>query len=244
MSSCQQAQHPQAQHQQSQHQHVLDDAIGAALGTRHAPLALVDAAARRYPSDVAPFGSVGLSPTPADWVSLARIAPTSAVAMFVEPDFRPGDGWRPVHEIALTQMTDDGVELPDEPYREATDLTDAHVPEMLRLTALTAPGPFESRTIAFGGYRGVVSPEGRLMAMAGRRLSLPGWTEVSAVCTDPEARGRGYARRLMLDVIRGIRADGDRAFLHVAEGNPARGLYEAMGFVPRVDLKVCVLERV
>ncbi|AMM22115.1 hypothetical protein AX769_20650 [Frondihabitans sp. PAMC 28766] len=223
--------------------HSLDDAIGAALASRHAPLAVVAGEVRRYPADVAPFASVGLAPTAADWVSLGRIAPTGTVAMFVDPGFTPGDGWSVVHEIALTQMTDDDIETPTEPFQEATDLAPHDVPEMVRLTTLTAPGPFEQRTVELGGYRGVVSPEGRLLAMAGRRLSLPGWTEISAVCTDPEARGRGYARRLMLDVARGIRADGDRAFLHVAEGNPARGLYESMGFVPRADLKVCVVER-
>jgi ribosomal protein S18 acetylase RimI-like enzyme len=221
----------------------LDDAIGAALASRHASLALVDGTSRRYPSDVAPFASVGPSPTAADWESLGRIAPSGTVAMFVEPGFTAGDGWRVVHEIGLTQMIDANVEIPAEPFQEARDLTVADVPEMVRLTTLTAPGPFERRTVELGGYRGVVSSEGRLVAMAGRRLSLPGFTEVSAVCTDPEARGRGYARRLMLDVISGIRAGGDRAFLHVAEGNPARGLYESMGFVARADLKVCVVER-
>ncbi|GAA4668545.1 GNAT family N-acetyltransferase [Frondihabitans cladoniiphilus] len=228
--------------------HPLDDAIGAALAGRHASFAFVDGGARRYPADVAPFASVGLTPSAADWEALTRLAPTGTVAMFVEPSFSPGDGWTAVHEIVLTQMTDDDVEVPDAPFAGARDLAEADAPEMLRLTSLTAPGPFEQRTVEFGGYRGVFSDEGRLLAMAGRRLSLgvagsAGWTEVSAVCTDPEARGRGYARRIMLDVIRGIRADGDRAFLHVAEGNPARGLYESMGFVARTDLKVCVVGR-
>ncbi|RKR76495.1 GNAT family N-acetyltransferase [Frondihabitans australicus] len=223
--------------------HLLDDAIGAALRTRHSSLALVDGGAARYPTDVAPFASLGLSPTADDWEALGRLAPTGAVAMFVEKGFHPAPGWETLQEIGLTQMVDTGVTPPDEAFDEAQDLGEQHVPEMLRLTTLTAPGPFERRTIEFGGYRGVVGADGRLLAMAGRRLAPEGWVEVSAVCTDPEARGRGYARRLMLDVIRGIRADGDRAFLHVAEGNPARGLYESMGFEARADLKVSVLAR-
>lgn len=223
--------------------HLLDDAIGAALRTRHAHLALTDGGAARYPGDIAPFASVGTAPTADDWDSLARLAPTGAVAMFVEQDFAPAPGWQVLEEIGLTQMTDDHVDVPDAPFERAQDLGTPDVPEMLRLTTLTAPGPFERRTVEFGGYRGIVSPGGRLLAMAGRRLAPTGWVEVSAVCTDPEARGQGFARSLMLDVMRGIRAGGDRAFLHVAEGNPARALYERMGFVARADIKVCVLAR-
>jgi len=66
------------------------------------------------------------------------------------------------------------------------------VPEMLALAELTEPGPFRQRTIEFGGYMGI-RDAGRLVAMAGQRLSLTGFTEVSAVCTHPEYRGRGYA---------------------------------------------------
>lgn len=223
--------------------HLLDDAIGAALRSRHAHLALTDGGAARYPADVAPFASVGTAPTADDWDALARLVPSGAVAMFVDNDFAPAPGWHVLEEIGLTQMTDDHVDVPDAPFERAQDLGTPDVPEMLRLTTLTAPGPFERRTVEFGGYRGVVSPDGRLLAMAGRRLAPPGWVEVSAVCTDPEARGQGFARSLMLDVMRGIRAGGDRAFLHVAEGNPARALYERMGFVARADRKVCVLAR-
>lgn len=222
----------------------LDDAIGAALRTRHAAFALIDGSARRYPADVAPFASMGSSATPDGWAALARLTPSGSVALFVEPGFTVADGWRTVAEVPLFQMTDDDVEIPDARFAEARDLTVDDVPEMRRLTALTAPGPFEPRTVEFGGYRGVLSPEGRLLAMAGRRLSMPGWTEVSAVCTDPEARGRGYARRLLLDVVRGIRAEGDRAFLHVADGNPAQALYESIGFVVRAPFTVCVVEPV
>ena len=101
---------------------------------------------------------------------------------------------------------------------------------MLELVALTQPGPFAARTIELGGYVGV-RQEGRLVAMAGRRVAPTGWTEISAVCTHPDFRGRGYATRLMLEVLRGIRAEGRRGFLTVLDGNPAARLYESMGFV-------------
>ncbi|ROQ41593.1 FR47-like protein [Frondihabitans sp. PhB188] len=218
-------------------QHPLDDPIRSALTGRHSPMAITSGTAARYPGDVAPFGSMPLSPTPADWASLAEIATDDAVAMFVPTEFVVADGWSTHLELGLVQLTDDDVDTSGTRGDDIVDLADADVPEMLRLTALTRPGPFLPRTIAFGGYVGVVDG-GRLVAMAGRRLSMPGWVEISAVCTDPEARGRGLARRLITEVARGVRADGDRAFLHVAAGNPAQGLYEAMGFVVRRTSKV------
>lgn len=217
--------------------HPLDDPIGLALRTRHASLALAEGSALRYPSDVAPFGSIPFDATDDDWAALARIVGSDTVAMFVPSDFRVRDDWETHLDLGLTQLTDDAVDTTGARGSDIVDLDQTDVPEMLRLTALTRPGPFLPRTVAFGGYAGVVE-DGRLVAMAGRRLSVPGWVEVSAVCTDPAVRGRGHARRVITEVVRGIRRDGDRAFLHVAVGNPARGLYEAMGFTAGYDSKV------
>ncbi|HEX2823421.1 MAG TPA: GNAT family N-acetyltransferase [Streptosporangiaceae bacterium] len=68
------------------------------------------------------------------------------------------------------------------------------------------------------------------LAMAGERLHPPGWTEISAVCTDEAWRGLGFASRLMRTLVAGIRARGETAFLHAVADNPAVGLYEALGF--------------
>jgi len=224
--------------------HVLDDAIGASLRGPHSAFALAADAddAIRYPSDVAPFASVGLSPTASGWKALRALLGDAHAAMFVVPGFAiPGD-WNRTAAIGLSQLTDDAVDL--ESFRSADRsrlLGPSDVPEMLRLTAQTRPGPFEARTAEFGGYRGIFDGD-ELVAMAGRRLNPPGWVEISAVCTDPRYRGRGYARELVLDVLRGIRADGQRGFLHVAHGNPARAVYESLGFVTRRDFEVAVVE--
>jgi predicted GNAT family acetyltransferase len=61
-----------------------------------------------------------------------------------------------------------------------------------------------------------------------------GWTEISAVCTDPAFRGRGLATRLVAAVGAVIRARGDVPFLHTTQDNAtAIGVYEVMGFVRR-----------
>jgi ribosomal protein S18 acetylase RimI-like enzyme len=116
---------------------------------------------------------------------------------------------------------------------EAVPLGEADVPEMLDLVARTRPGPFRPRTVETGSYVGF-RRGGELVAMAGERMSLPGWTEISAVCTDPGHRGQGLAGRLVRHVAAGIGARGDTPFLHAASANPgAIRLYESLGFTPR-----------
>lgn len=227
--------------------HPLDDPIGSALRTRHASIATIDGPARLYPTDVAPFASIPFDSSDDDWAALGRLTRGSGepAVMFVPTGFPISDAWRQEFEIGLTQLTDDHVDVLASKADRGDDIVDlgiGDVPEMLRLTALTKPGPFLPRTVEFGGYVGVFDTtdtgDRTLVAMAGRRLSMPGWVEISAVCTDPEARGRGYARRLIAEVARGVRAEGDRAFLHVAHDNPARSVYERMGFVARADSTV------
>ena len=70
---------------------------------------------------------------------------------------------------------------------------------MLDLVARTEPGPFLPRTIEMGTYLGI-RRGGALVAMAGERLHPPGWTEISAVCTDDAYRSRGLGTRLVLAV--------------------------------------------
>jgi predicted GNAT family acetyltransferase len=122
-------------------------------------------------------------------------------------------------------------------------LGDADAPEMLALAQLTRPGPFLARTHVMGTFRGL-RIGGRLAAMAGERMRMPGCTELSGVCTHPDFRGRGLARRLSAIVCAGIEARGETPFLHAWKDNhPAIALYERLGFRLRAEVNVAVLER-
>jgi len=112
---------------------------------------------------------------------------------------------------------------------------------MLALTALTEPGPFAARTHRMGKYIGLRNPDGRLMAMAGQRMSLADFTEISAVCCDPEFRGKGYARALIVTLMREVFAAGKIPILHVKNENGAKVLYEKIGFRVRREIQFTVI---
>jgi len=123
-------------------------------------------------------------------------------------------------------------------------LDESHVPQMLELTKLTKPGPFLERTILFGNYFGIFV-DGRLAAMTGQRMHPIPYLEVSAVCSHPDFRGRGYAKAVMLHVMKLILDKSYIPFLHVLTGNAtAIGLYESIGFRIRKKVFIDVMEKV
>jgi predicted GNAT family acetyltransferase len=134
-----------------------------------------------------------------------------------------------------------GPELVTAADPEAVRLGPSDVPEMLDLVARTQPGPFLAGTIELGTYLGL-RRAGALVAMAGERFHPPGWTEISAVCTDDDHRGQGLATRLVGAVGAGIRARGETPFLHVAVNNvTAIRLYLELGFTIRRQVSVQVV---
>lgn len=146
---------------------------------------------------------------------------------------------RGVQMVATRPLTADEAAGPD----ELVTLGDADAPEMLALAQLTQPGPFLARTHTMGRFIGV-RIEGRLAAMAGERLRLPGHVEVSGVSTHPDFRGRGLARRLSAAVARHLQAQGQQPFLHAWTTNTAAiRLYEGLGFALRSEVNVSVLQR-
>jgi predicted GNAT family acetyltransferase len=122
-------------------------------------------------------------------------------------------------------------------------LSAADAAEMVALATLTQPGPFRIRTHELGAFSGI-RHDGRLVAMAGERMKLDGYTEVSGVCTHPDFRGRGYGAALSHAVAARIRDRGETPFLHARAANTAAiSLYESLGFKLRRDMTVTVLRR-
>ena len=97
------------------------------------------------------------------------------------------------------------------------------------------------RTVIMGDYWGV-RRDGRLVAMAGQRLHMTGWTEISGVCADPAFRGQGLARHLVSRLTGSILGRGERAFLHSELANAsAIALYESLGYETRAEMSLAVV---
>jgi predicted GNAT family acetyltransferase len=108
---------------------------------------------------------------------------------------------------------------------------------MLELVAVAKPGPFGPRTIALGSYLGV-KRAGRLVAMAGERLRVPGHVELSGIAVHPDARGQGLGARLTGVLMAQVFARGEVPVLHVRPEHSAVALYQRLGFRTRRGLRV------
>jgi ribosomal protein S18 acetylase RimI-like enzyme len=227
--------------------HPLDNIIWNALTTRQTEFAECFGQARRFMPEVTALGAFR-EPTQEGYKSLAGLVGTwGTVALFLDEPYQPRAGWEFIVGAPLLQMVCENGGAPptsqadSEP--ELVELGDADSPDMIELTKLTKPGPFGKRTHELGTYLGI-RRDGKLVALAGERMKVPGWTEVSAVCTHPEHTGHGYARILMAEVMRRIRTRGETPLLHVREDNVrAIELYRRLGFSRRTRLYFAVLRK-
>ncbi|MFZ2511636.1 MAG: GNAT family N-acetyltransferase [Gordonia sp. (in: high G+C Gram-positive bacteria)] len=212
--------------------HPLDDPFGSALRGRHARFARSHRSAIAYDTAVSVFYAHPPELTPAAYRDLAVLAGPHGTIGLRDRSTPLPSGWQRLETFSLVQYTGEHVATSVDPTLVA--LGPGDVAEMTALVRLTEPGPFLPRTIELGRYLGYRDRQsGQLLAMAGERAQPDGWTEISAVCTHPQARGRGLAHALIGAVTAGIVARGDLPFLHTTHDNPARRLYESMGFIHR-----------
>lgn len=227
----------------------LDRPVWSTLTTHHAPLSMGNQLARRFLPDVNLFMSARDDSAEAVAALADLVEPGQLAFILQVPPIVMPPGFERVKEAKGVQMVlpGDGAAVGGHARADDTGivtLTEKDAPEMLALATLTEPGPFLTRTHVMGHFRGV-RVEGRLAAMAGERMRFPGYTEVSGVCTHPDFRGLGLARRLSAAVVAGIQAGGERAFLHAWKTNHAAiSLYERLGFAIRAEVNAVVLRRV
>jgi predicted GNAT family acetyltransferase len=218
--------------------HPLDNPVWNALGGAHFRLGATDGKVRYYDPTITIFAGVE-DPATADFAGLPR--GRSHALVTAEPVAFPAS-IEVERRVDLLQMIA-AEPVPVAPGDAPVPLGDANVPEMLALVALTEPGPFARRTLKMGKFWGIFE-DGRLAAMAGERMRPPGFTEVSAVCTHPDYRGRGLSRRLISKVLLGIIERGETPFLHVFPDNRgAISVYESLGFTPRRTMSLALVHR-
>jgi ribosomal protein S18 acetylase RimI-like enzyme len=224
--------------------HPLDAVIWRALTSVQASLAEGDERARRYPAAIAPFAAT-VDTEPASFSSLmALVDGDDRIALFTTEEVEPPSSFSVARRDSVDQMVlkDPGA-CAAQPGTAAVALGIADVPEMLELTSVTQPGPFGPRTIELGHYIGI-RRRGALIAMAGERMRLDGFTEISAVCVEPAYRGHGFAVDLVRSLVSSIAARSETPFLHVFSSNHAAiALYRKLGFTLRRRMRLAVLAR-
>jgi ribosomal protein S18 acetylase RimI-like enzyme len=222
--------------------HPLDHVIWRALISCNRNVGEGDHLARRYLAPIAPFGAT-IDASTASFQSLLTLLPAGdQIALFTLEEIMPPPFLSVIQRGAVDQMV--LVNMPAHICSVPIVTLDASdVPDMLALVEATHPGPFGPRTIELGEYIGV-REQGLLVAMAGERMRLDGFTEISAVCVHPSGRGQGFAAELVSTLVRSIASRGETPFLHVFNSNrPAIELYLKLGFVLRRPMHLALLAR-
>jgi predicted GNAT family acetyltransferase len=224
--------------------HLLDQPMWNSLVTSHAKFAIGDGLARTYIPDIGPLTGLA-EQSPAAYQDLHRLVePDNTHAQFLHDPPVPQAGWTLIRTGLIDQMVfaKSSIEAPPQPEGMRL-LTAADAPAMVELARLTEPGPFRIRTHELGVFYGIFEGQ-RLLAMAGQRMRVPGFVEVSAVCTHPDARGRGYARALMSTVMKLILDNGDTPFLHTfSDNHSAIRVYHALGYKKRLSFHLSVIKK-
>lgn len=220
---------------------LLDNPTWNALNTHRAAFSEGGELARRFRPEIGPLAGLKEQSSEA-YAELGRLlAPGEFAALFLDSEPALPSGWKLLLHKSGDQMVYEGSRVSPDRHFQIETLGEQDIPEMLALTALTDPGPFRDRTIDLGGFLGI-REGGRLAAMAGQRLSLPGFREVSAVCTHPDFRKRGYGKSLVTTVMAAIQEDGETPILHTFSSNvSAIRVYEALGFVLRRRLDIALV---
>lgn len=219
-------------------EHILDNPIYNALITGNKHLALGSNDAKFFNPDVAPFA--GLKENSSVYFNELReiSEPESSFILFTPVHLDIPPTWKINGQMDLLQMVYEQEAVPIPADQNMIDLKAEHIARMLELTALTKPGPFLSRTIAFGNYKGIFEGH-ELIAMAGQRFQPLPYVEISAVCTHPEHLRKRFATALLTEQIRMIMAVGHIPFLHVrADNHSAIRTYERLGFTQRSEMFV------
>ena len=221
----------------------LDRPVWSMLTGRQAHLAEGDARALRLDRGYGVFGVAADTGAEAQ-AALAALIPPGEQLWIVEGERWPVPvGAREVKRAVLTQMVAEGAPPTAREGEPAIiGLGEADAADMAALAEHAKPGPWGPTTHRYGPFFGIRDDEGRLLAMAGQRMLMPGMAEVSGVSTWEDCRGRGYARTLIGHVMRDMVARGEQPFLHsYADNAGAIALYESLGFRIRREVHVLVI---
>jgi ribosomal protein S18 acetylase RimI-like enzyme len=213
---------------------LLDNPPWSALTTEQATFARGTQDAKRYLPGILPFvafsgeGSVaGLDPfidAGETFYIIGSLPPLPA-------------HWTREGELPCAQLlAPENLHCMPQPTEEIVLLKESDRTDMYALINSIHPGYYHPDTPQLGDYCGI-RRNGRLIAMAGERMRLTGFSELSAIGTHPDYTGHGYAQQLIAWLCRRQHAAGITPFLHVSLANErALRLYIHLGFRHRREI--------
>lgn len=219
--------------------HVLDRPIWNALSTRHADVVVGSILAKRYPSDLLPFADMS-GDEKENWDALVELLNPGEQCILIQKDPITVKASIPaIFANGLQMVAAETVQ--GDLHADVVKLGHEHIPQIMELCALTHAAPMRAKTPSLQKFWGILS-DGQLIAMAGERFKHPGFSEISAVCTHPEHRGKGLAKTLTMHLVRQIRSQDETPYLHVYATNKAAiALYESLGFDVRMPVYSAVI---
>ena len=163
--------------------HPLDNPILAALTSKHSKLAVKKNNVLMYRPGT--FIMAGIPDTSEATIKdLFELVPIEGFVGFmgISPNMEPY--FQQQRVIPAYQMVSETVPKYNEVDYVKLGMPDAK--EMMELVDLTKPGsPFFPGMFELGNYIGL-KEDGKLVAMAGERVKLDGYTEIALVCTHPD----------------------------------------------------------
>lgn len=207
----------------------LDNPVWYALSETHQSFGLEYGDTKFYHPDYAPFGA---------FVQSINIPALENYSMMLDSFFIVGEKPAlPPHlsfkkELVCLQMIREK-EIATTITEDIVKLDDRYQDALYKLVTEVQPGYFRKKTFMLGEYFGIFKAN-RLVAVAGERMKMEGFIEVSAIVTDPAYTGRGFAKQLTAHCVNNIFSKECIPFLHVAAHNTgAITLYEKLGFKTR-----------
>lgn len=219
---------------------LLDNPIWNALSSVHQEFAVGTPGVKCYQEQTIPF--MGIQYNDKNLLTELEAYLKEGEERFLKDELESvPENWEILQRLACIQMVYNPSAVESE-INPISQLSEQDSDELNALVNLVQPGFFKRKTTLLGNYYGI-RKEGILVAVAGERMKLDGFTELSAVCTHPSHTGNGYAQQLLRGLCQITLEKGNIPFLHVLESNKrAIQIYEFLNFTKRIDFPLVKLK--
>ncbi|MFW0717480.1 GNAT family N-acetyltransferase [Pedobacter sp. N23S346] len=209
----------------------LDNPTWHSLNETHKNFAVDYEDVKFYHPDYCPFGGFINSEGTETAINLYASLTSNFFIVGNQPNI--SETVRLNNELVCNQMVlDKRIEIKID--EQITELhTENHKADLFTLVNLVQPGYFKHKTPDLGSYYGIYK-DNKLVAVAGERMKMNEYTELSAIVTHPEHTGKGYAKQLITYASNKTFNEHKIPYLHVADTNiGAVSLYAKLGFKTR-----------